>query len=77
MAYITNQVKMMVAVLMDEQLMKYGGYTLSEIPENIYTAMDSDNYVINSVATIIHHYKEGATNKEIYNQINQYLQTKV
>ena len=67
MAYITNQDKMMVA----------GGYTLSEIPENIYTAMDSDNYVINSVATIIHHYKEGATNKEIYNQINQYLQTKV
>ena len=65
MAYITNQDKMMVAVLMDEQLMKYGGYTLSEIPENIYTAMDSDNYVINSVATIIHHYKEGATNKNI------------
>lgn len=77
MAYTTNQDKMMVAVLMDEQLMKYGGYTPSEIPESIYTAMDSDNYVINSVATIIHRYREGATNKEIYNQINQYLQTKV
>ena len=67
----------MAAVLMDEQLMKYGGYKPSEIPENIYAAMDSDNYVINAVATVIHRYKEGASTKEIYNQINQYLQTKV
>lgn len=77
MAYVTNQDKMMAAVLMDEQLMKYGGYTPADIPESIYMAMDSDNYVIASVATIIHRYKEGANQKEIYNQINQFLQSKV
>lgn len=77
MPYTTNENKMMAAVLMDEQLMKYGGYESSEIPESIYAAMDSDNYVINAVANIIHRYKEEASAKEIYNQINQYLQTKV
>lgn len=77
MAYITNQEKMMLAVLMDEQLMKIGEYLHTDIPDNIYTAMDSENCVINAVATIISRRDTGATDKEIYNQINQYLQNQL
>ena len=44
---------MMLAVLNDEQLMKIGEYSPADIPDNIYTALDSDNCIINAVATII------------------------
>ena len=50
MAYIDNQSKMMLAVLNDEQLMKIGEYSPADIPDNIYTALDSDNCIINAVA---------------------------
>lgn len=77
MAYIDNQSKMMLAVLNDEQLMKFGEYSPADIPDNIYSALDSDNYIINAVATIIYRKSLGATDRDIYNQINQYLQTKL
>ena len=48
MAYITNNEKMLQAVLLDERLMKFGGYSPADIG-NIYQALDSDNYVINAV----------------------------
>lgn len=77
MAYIDNQSKMMLAVLNDEQLMKIGEYSPADIPDNIYTTLDSDNCIINAVATIINRQSLGATDRDIYNQINQYLQTKL
>ena len=51
MAYILNNDKMLQAVLMNESLMKVGNYTLAEI-STIYSALDSDNPVINVVAQI-------------------------
>lgn len=76
MAYIRNEDKMLQAVLMDEQLMKYGGYSPSEIG-NIYQALDSENYVINAVAQIIKRIDEGATEKELWKEINEYLKRNV
>ena len=76
MAYITNNEKMLLAVLLDERLMKCGGYSLADIG-NIYQALDSDNYVINAVAQIIKRTNEGATMQELWKEINTYLYNNV
>lgn len=72
MAYKTNDEKILQAVLLDENLMKFGNYSASQIG-SIYQALDSDNYVINTVAQIIKRTSEGATEKELWKEINEYL----
>ncbi len=76
MAYRRNDDKMLQAVLMDEHLMKYGNYSASQIG-SIYQALDSDNYIINAVAQIINRTSEGATEKELWKEINEYLKRNV
>ena len=76
MAYKRNEDKMLQAVLMDERLMKYGNYSASQIG-SIYQALDSDNYIINAVAQIIKRTGEGATEKELWKEINDYLKRNV
>ena len=76
MAYKRNEDKMLQAVLMDERLMKYGNYSASQIG-SIYQALDSDNYIINAVAQIIKRTGEGATEKELRKEINEYLKRNV
>ena len=76
MAYKRNEDKMLQAVLMDERLMKYGNYSASQIG-SIYQALDSDNYIINAVAQIIKRTGEGATEKELWKEINEYLKRDV
>ena len=76
MAYKRNEDKMLQAVLMDERLMKYGNYSASQIG-SIYQALDSDNYIINAVAQIIKRTGEGATEKELWKEINAYLKRNV
>lgn len=76
MAYITNNEKMLQAVLLDERLMKFGEYSPEEIG-NIYQALDSDNYVINAVAQIIKRTNDGATMQELWKEINTYLYNNV
>ena len=67
-----NDNKMLQAVLLDDHLMKFGNYTPSEI-STIEQALDSENYVINAVAQIIKRTGEGATEKELWKEINKYL----
>ena len=76
MAYTNNSDKMLQAVLMNEQVMKFGKYELGEIG-SIYQALDSDNYVINAVAQIIKRTEEGATERELWKEINEYLKRNV
>lgn len=64
---------MLEAVLLDEQLMKFGKYEAYEVG-NIYQALESDNYVINVVAQIIKRCSEDdAKESEIWREINDYL----
>lgn len=67
---------MLQAVLMNEQLMKTGNYTSVEI-STIYVALDSDNPVINAVAQIIKRSGEGATERELWKEINDYLKRNI
>ena len=77
MAYKSNLDKMLEAVLLDEQLMKFGKYEAYEVG-NIYQALESDNYVINVVAQIIKRCSEDdAKESEIWGEINDYLKRNV
>lgn len=77
MAYKSNLDKMLEAVLLDEQLMKFGKYEAYEV-SNIYQALESDNYVINVVAQIIKRCSEDdAKESEIWREINDYLKRNV
>lgn len=76
MTHINNNDKMLYAVLMNERLMKFGNYKASDIG-NIYQALDSDNYVINAVAQIISRTGEGANEKVLWKEINEYLKRNV
>ena len=63
---------MLQAVLLDEILRKFGDYTPSDI-STIEQALDSDNYVINAVAQIIKRTGEGASEKELWKEIDKFL----
>ena len=76
MAYKRNEDKMLQAVLLDEHLMKYGNYSVSQIG-TIYQALDSENHIINAVAQIIKRTGEGAAEKELWKEINEYLKRNV
>ena len=76
MAYTTNNDKMLEAVLTDPDLMKFGNYSAADIT-SIYQALESDNYVISAVAQIIKRSAEGASDKEIYKEVTEYLKKNV
>lgn len=76
MAYISNNDKMLQAVLLNERLMNVGSYTSDEI-STLYSALDSDNYIINTVAQIIKRVEEGASERELWKEVNDYLKRNV
>lgn len=67
---------MLQAVLFNERLMKVGKYTAADIG-SLYSALDSDNHIINTVAQIIKRTGEGATERELWKEINDYLKRNV
>lgn len=76
MAYQSNKDKVLQAVLLDENLMKFGNYSELDI-KSIYQAVDSENIVIATTAKIILRENEGASLNEIYNEISNYLKMNV
>ena len=67
---------MLQAVLLNQRLMKVGNYTPADIG-TLYTALNSDNYIINAVAQIIKRAGEGASERELWKEINDYLKRNV
>ena len=76
MAYASNNDKMLEAVLTDLDLMKFGKYATSEIT-SVYQAVSSDNPVVSTVDQKIQRSSEGATEKEIYKEVTEYLKKNV
>lgn len=76
MTYKPNKDKMLQAVLLNERLMKFGNYTTGEFG-SIYSALDSDNCVVNTVAQIIQGVEEGVSERELWKQIFDYLKRNV
>lgn len=73
---MTNNDKILQAVLMNERLMEFGNYNAAEV-SSIYEALVSENYVVNVVAQIIKRAGENATEKELWKEINDYLKRNV
>ena len=67
---------MLEAVLMNLDLDKFGNYSAADIT-SICQALESDNYVISAVAQIIKRSAEGASDKEIYKEVTEYLKKNV
>lgn len=76
MAFISNSDKMLAAVLMCPELMKFGNYDMRDI-SSIYQAVNSDNYVVSAVARIIMRTSEDASENEIYKEITDFLKKNV
>ncbi len=70
--HFTNGDKILQAVLANPDLVELGKYTPTGI-ETIYDALDSENIIIRVVAMIIDGNENMYTQKEIYNQISNYL----
>ena len=68
--------KMLQAVLADAGLQKYGEYGPA-YNLTIDAALCSDNLVVRAVALIIERSKEKYTDKEIYNEVNDYLKNNI
>lgn len=73
---LRNRDKMLQAVLMNEELMKFGKYKPQDI-STIYDAMQSDNYVVNAVAQIIAGTFNDSNESNIYKAVNEYLKRNV
>ena len=73
MATYTNSDRILQAVLKDSQLATHGNYNPADY-ENIDSALSSDNHIVCAVAKIIDRQISGKSQKEIYNEVNHYLQ---
>ena len=70
--HFANGGKILQAVLADAKLAELGEYTPTGI-ETISDALDSENAIIRAVAMIIDGNENRYTQKEIYNQVSNYL----
>ena len=70
--HFSNGDKIRQAVLADTKLSELGEYTPTGI-ETISDALDSENAIIRAVAMIIDGNENRYTQKEIYNQVSNYL----
>ena len=69
----TNSDRILQAVLKDAALAEYGKYNPDDY-DTLESALMSDNYTVCAVAKIIDRKNNGKTDREIYNEINHYLQ---
>ena len=72
--YQTNSDKILKAVIEDEQLIKCYDYNPNDY-STIAEALDSDIAVIQAVAQIISRNEQKATEREIYNEVSNFLKS--
>lgn len=72
--YFTNGDRVLQAVLSDERLINHGDYNPADF-DTITEALDSDNAVVCAVAKIIDGNENNATDREIYNEVTNFLKS--
>jgi hypothetical protein len=70
--YQTNGDKILQAVIEDDQLVNFYDYNPNDYC-TVSDALDSDVAVIHAIAQIINRNEQKASEKEIYNEISNYL----
>lgn len=74
--FLTNSDRVLQAVLQDERLSAVCPFNPNDY-ETIEAALQSDNYLVYTIAKIIDGKHEDKTDKELYNEINNYLNGKI
>ena len=74
--YISNLDRMLQAVLRDTALVKAGNYDPADY-QTVDDALYSDNIYVTTVAKIISDKSQKMSNKEIYNEVCNYLKSYV
>lgn len=74
--YLTNGDKIVQAVLSDQRLCEYAEYNPADF-ETISDALDSDNPIVCAIAKIIDGNERNLTEREIYNEVSNYLKQTV
>lgn len=70
--YLTNGDKVLQAVLSDQKLCEYAEYNVADF-QTISEALDSDNPIVCAIAKIIDGNERSLTEREIYNEVSNYL----
>ncbi len=74
--YQTNGDKILQAVIEDEQLVNFYDYNPNDY-STVSDALDSDVAVIQAIAQIINRNEQNATEKEIYNEVSNFLKANI
>lgn len=74
--YQTNGDKILQAVINDEQLIRFYDYSPYDY-NTIAEALDSDVAIIHAIAQIINCNEQKATDKEIYNEVSNFLKSNI
>lgn len=74
--YQTNADKILQAVIADEQLVNFYGYNPDDY-RSISKALTSEVAVIQAIAQIIDRSEQKATEKEIYNEVSNFLKSNI
>jgi len=74
--YQTNGDKILQAVINDEQLIRFYDYSPDDY-NTIAEALDSDVAIIHAIAQIISCNEQKATDKEIYNEVSNFLKSNI
>ena len=74
--YKTNGYKILQAVIADEQLIHFYGYNPDDY-SSISDALYSDIPVIQAIAQIISQNEQKATEREIYNEVSNFLKSNI
>lgn len=70
--------KMLQAVLSDLELQKFGGYAPADVDGlSVDDAVVSENAVVHAVGVIIDRIDDGASEREVYNEVNEFLKNNI
>ena len=73
---MTNGDKIFKEVIEDSALISYGGYNPDDY-DSLQNALDDENVVISTVAKIIYYQLRGHSEREIYNEVTNFLKNNV
>lgn len=73
---MTNGDKIFKAVIENPVLISYGNYNPCDY-DSLQNALDAENIVISSVAKIIYYQLRGHSEREIYNEVTNFLKNNV
>ncbi len=73
---LTNADRLLKSVLADAKLVEYGGYNPDDYA-SVDDALISENFCVQAVAKIIYDKEQKQSDKEIYNDVNNFLKSNI